>query len=184
MPETVRLIDGSAFSDCSKLTTVNLNDNITVINSSAFRNCSSLVLNELPKNLIALGVAAFQSAGPDVHISTLPENLKEVKAYAFSNCANVKISHFGGTGELSLTEIGAQAFENAGNGNWGADITSILFDASVTTIQKNAFNNYAKNTLNEVLFAIYADGKPNYNITPYDMGFVNPNVNIGQFKDV
>ena len=184
LPETVRLIDGSAFSDCSKLTTVNLNDNITVINSSAFRNCSSLVLNELPKNLIALGVAAFQSAGPDVHISTLPENLKEVKAYAFSNCANVKISHFGGTGELSLTEIGAQAFENAGNGNWGVDITSILFDASVTTIQKNAFNNYAKNTLNEVLFAIYADGKPNYNITPYDMGFVNPNVNIGQFKNV
>lgn len=185
LPNTVRVINGSAFASCEKLVTVTLNDNITVIGSNAFSSCKALELNALPASLIELGSGAFQSAGPGVKITSIPAGVEILSAWAFNGCSNVKISAFGGAnGESSLKTIENNCFNNTGNSTDEPAVDEIIINYSVQNIGVNAFYGYVKNTLKSVYFARPYEGSPApYGVSPYDMGFTNPDVHIGQLEN-
>ena len=153
LPSTIKKIHQSAFTNCENLTTVSLNDNITLIDSNAFNSCTKLNLTSLPKNLESIGMAAFMSCGEGLQITSIPGGVKTIPSYTFYGCPNVKISNFGSDDSSSqLTTIGQNAFNNAGNGNIGPNVTTVYINHSVTTVDKQAFTSYSKSTLDSVYF--------------------------------
>ena len=56
---SVTSIGGSAFSNCSSLTSVELPNSVTSIGSYAFSGCSSLTSVELPNSVTSIGGSAF-----------------------------------------------------------------------------------------------------------------------------
>ena len=186
LPISVRVINGSAFAGCSKLKTVTLNDNITTIGGNAFNGCTSLELSHLPMNLVELGGGAFQSAGPGIKITSIPHGIETLTSWTFNGCPNVKISIFGGNnGESKLKVIESNCFNNAGNGVSEISVEDVIINYSVERIDALAFYGYAINTLKNVYFARPYEGSPApYGATPYDMGFTNPDLNIGQLQNI
>lgn len=101
-------------------------------------------------------------------------------SFSFVFCPKVKIAVFGSNdGSSKLRTIGQQALYGAGMGADGAAITSITIEKSVTLVEINAFYEYAKNTLTEVLFANSADpGTENIysGVSTGEMGLTGINV--------
>ena len=94
LPEEEGLfIASSAFSGCSKLQTINL-ENVSSIGASAFMNCTGLTSVDL-SNVAALGASAFQGCGDALNHKGLSEivwsaALKSIPKAAFYGCANLE----------------------------------------------------------------------------------------------
>lgn len=63
LPETVTVIENSAFKNCSSLSAVKLGSAVTYIGASAFENCKSLEEITLPDTLRDIAAYAFKNAG-------------------------------------------------------------------------------------------------------------------------
>ncbi|MBR5370992.1 MAG: leucine-rich repeat protein [Oscillospiraceae bacterium] len=78
--ETVILEDGCtslpSFSDCKKLTTVQIPDTVTRIRDYAFSGCSALAQITLPKSLESIGYRAFY--GTQLTSVTIPSTVTEI----------------------------------------------------------------------------------------------------------
>ena len=59
IPEGVTSIGGSAFEDCSGLTSINIPNSVTSIGWSAFWGCSGLTSINIPKGVTSIGGFAF-----------------------------------------------------------------------------------------------------------------------------
>ncbi len=59
IPDGVTSIGGSAFSECSSLTSITLPDGVTSIGNSAFYGCSSLTSITIPDSVTSIGWGAF-----------------------------------------------------------------------------------------------------------------------------
>ena len=103
-------IDGSAFSDCSALksldlsgaatmdnyicsgasalTSVKLSDELKNLPQGMFANCTSLLKINLPSSITVIGNAAFQST--NIENIILPDSVEEIKMYAFRYCSKLK----------------------------------------------------------------------------------------------
>ena len=69
-------IDGYAFLDCSKITSIVLPKNLEVIGYSAFENCTSLTQIDIPESCTTIGDHAF--AGSGLTSLTIPKNVKKI----------------------------------------------------------------------------------------------------------
>lgn len=110
MPDDVVDIDSYAFSGCTKVKSVVLNDSLVNIPDTAFFDCKSLETIDLGnvvtigvasfngcvnlknlefgKNLMTIGDAAFYNCG--VESLVIPSNVVHIGSDAFGNCANLK----------------------------------------------------------------------------------------------
>ena len=70
----VKKIGASAFQDCSKLTTLNLGQDLQVVGNDAFNGCSNVTKLTFPDVTTTIGARAFQNC----------TNIKYVKSYATS----------------------------------------------------------------------------------------------------
>jgi len=98
------------FSDCKKLTNIELPKSLTCIGSWTFDGCEGLIGIELPKNLTSIGGRAFDGCIGLTNIK-LPESLTSIGHEAFKNCTgltNIKLSK-------NLAFIGEQVFEGYKN---------------------------------------------------------------------
>lgn len=84
----IHTIPPGCFADCKNLTKIILNDYITAIQENAFRNCKNLVEFNFPSDLMRIGVGAFYGTG--IKEARLPEAVKFIDNYAFSNCENLE----------------------------------------------------------------------------------------------
>ena len=177
LPNTVTHIGAGAFSSLNSLETLNLPDTVTYIGQNAFTNYRGdgdmkVAINELPSSLETIGFSAFQSAGPNVHITKIPNKVKVLPMMVFNNLPNCKITSFGSSdGTAQLEEILENALQWAGIGSWGPDVTRIEIHSSVKSIGIGAFENYAQDTLEAALFAKYdAADDGAYGVTYSEMG--------------
>ena len=102
LPDSVRVIPGSMFYNCSKLSELNVFSRLTEVGSSAFYGCKLLV-SELPAQLTTIGTSAFRNC---VGLSgSLPSTITSIGNYAFYGCTGI-------TGDLpsGLTSLGTYAF--------------------------------------------------------------------------
>ena len=92
-------INGSAFSNSPKLTSISIPQGVKYIGTSAFSNDSSLVFITLPDGLLYLGGTAFNSCTSLTEI-TIPAGIKTLSNGTFQGCANLTSIDFAPNSQL------------------------------------------------------------------------------------
>ena len=131
----VTSIEGSAFQNCSSLTSITIPDSVTSIGSSAFTFCFSLTNITIPDSVTSIGETAFYYCSGLTSI-TIPARVTSIEGSAFQNCSGLSSI----TIPASVTSIGEWAFSNC------SGLTSITIPASVTSIGDSAFSNCSELT--------------------------------------
>ena len=149
--------NSTVFEDNTKITRLDLNDNITKVGNNAFKNCTNLATIELknkvtnigdyafyktkdtavtlPSTLTRIGSYAFAESG--IKSVTIPASVGIIDSYAFYNC-DATDSVF--TIENGIVDIGSYAFGSC------ADIKTLTIK-NCYTINANAFSNSTIATL-------------------------------------
>ena len=134
IPDSVISIGNSAFWDCDSLTSVTIPDSVTTIGDEAFAWCSNLqefkskFASEDGRCLIIDGTLnAFAPAGLTEY--TIPDSVTSIGDEAFYSCNSLTSVTIGD----SVISIGYGAF------NWCESLTSVTIGDSVTTIGERAF---------------------------------------------
>jgi len=128
IPDSVKHIDGSAFEGCTNLTTVTMPNAIRTIYSATFAGCTSLESLTIPDSVTSIGILAFWDCTSLTSV-TIPESVTSVWDYAFRGCELLESIQFGN----SVTQIGPGAFRDC------VSLTSIAVPDSVTRIGDKAF---------------------------------------------
>ncbi len=133
------VISNSAFSDCSRLKSIIIPENVTSIGTSAFSGCSGLetieVANDNPiynsqNNCNAIINTATKELIVGCKNTIIPNNVKYIGSYAFRGCTELTSI----TIPNSVTRIGEGAFEGC------SGLSSIDIPSSVTSINSYAFS--------------------------------------------
>lgn len=87
MPNYAIAVKANAFSMCTTLETVKLNEGLESIEKMAFWCCTSLKNLTLPSTLLSIGENAF--AGIAIETLTIPSSVQEIGSKAFASCSNL-----------------------------------------------------------------------------------------------
>ena len=126
----VKKIGASAFQDCSKLTTLNLGQDLQVVGNDAFNGCSNVTKLTFPDVTTTIGARAFQNCSSVTEV-TVGKELKTIGASAFLNCKSF-------TALLlpdEFTTMGESAFEDC------IKLTVAKLGKSLTAVPARAFKN-------------------------------------------
>ena len=131
-------IGGSAFYNCSSLTSVTIPDSVTSIGGSAFEDCSSLTSITIPDSVTSIGNYAFCDCYCLTSV-TIPDSVTSIGNYAFSGCSSLTSV----TIPDSVTSIGNCAFSGCEtltqfvvgeNNSYFSTIDGVLFNKDATEI--------------------------------------------------
>ena len=106
IPDSVAIIENSAFYACSSLVSITIPNSVTEIGKGAFANCKSLSSINIPMGITSIKSDTF-SGCLSLKSIYLPNTLNEIGSYAFKNCSSLtfmRIPEF-------VTKIGIRAFE-------------------------------------------------------------------------
>ena len=134
LPETVKAIGASAFTNCSRLQKIHIPESVTSIGASAFAGCKKLKqlvlpagLQEIPEQLCNL-CEALDSV-------RLPAGLTVIPQKAFNGCSalrSIKIPN-------SVTNIGNSAFGNC-------PLDTVVLPSSLNVLGDGVFNQLSLST--------------------------------------
>lgn len=127
LPSTVKVIDDSAFEECTQLQEIIFPDGLEEIGKKAFYKCSSLVLNSFPDTLITIGESAFNSCEKIGNSITIPENVTFIGNDAFG---------LTGISDLYFNAVYCHKTEGAFN-----SITKAVIGENVIRIPDSLFKN-------------------------------------------
>lgn len=83
LPDSIKYVGESAFSDCVKLEKINLGGSLEAIGDTAFYNCKSLSSAlRFPDSLRTIGESAFENCW-DMSYAVIPEGVEEIDYCAF-----------------------------------------------------------------------------------------------------
>ena len=88
LPETIVIIGGHAFQNCTALASVTLSEGIRKIGPCAFQDCTSLTDMTLPCSLQEIGECAFAGCTNLAGV-TIPGGVYEISTDAFSGCTGL-----------------------------------------------------------------------------------------------
>ena len=123
----VTSIGGSAFQNCTNLTSITIPNSVTSIGNNAFSNCG-LASITIPNSVTSIGKHAFESC--NITSITIPNSITTISSYAFAYCRGLTSV----TIPNSVTSIESSAFLGC------SGLTSITIPNSVTTIGEAAFS--------------------------------------------
>ena len=94
IPEGVRYIDMGAFSDCDKITEIQLPSTLHSIGYGAFKKCASITSIHVPEGVVQIDMEAFRDCSTLTTIS-LPSTLNEtgldhIGTYCFYGCDSLR----------------------------------------------------------------------------------------------
>ncbi len=95
---TVKIIEESAFSNCSKLENITMKNSVEMISGSVFYGCRALKSIVIPKNISDIYAYTFYGCSNLKNI-TIPKTLKRIEYYAFNSCTNLTTINYEGTEE-------------------------------------------------------------------------------------
>lgn len=129
--ETVKIgkgeIGNSAFSNCTRLTTVELGDGVTSIGTSAFLKCTQLSSIAIGSGVPSIGTSAFSGC---TALTNANIGSGAIGESAFNGCTSLVNVTLGN----GVTQIGKNAFLRC------TALTSISIGSGVTSIGSGAFN--------------------------------------------
>ncbi|MBE6958151.1 MAG: leucine-rich repeat domain-containing protein [Ruminococcaceae bacterium] len=94
IPASVTSIGSSAFSGCSSLTSITIPDSVTSIGNDAFRDCTSLSSVAIGNGVTSIGSSAFRNCTRLTSI-TIPDSVTSIADYAFYNCTSLNYTQYG-----------------------------------------------------------------------------------------
>lgn len=127
--DPVTSIGGSAFANCTELTSVAISSGVTSIGISAFSGCSQLVSATIPSSVTIIGRLAFNFCSNLTSMS-LPDGVTSIGSSAFGSCVSLASV----TLPSSVTSIGNSAFGNC------TSLANVVIPSSVTAINQSVFN--------------------------------------------
>ena len=89
-PESVREVGVGAFSGCTNLEKVRLNEGMTRLRKELFSGCTGLKEVHLPDTLESIGEWAFRDCA-GLERLVIPKSVKEICAESFLGCSNLTI---------------------------------------------------------------------------------------------
>jgi hypothetical protein len=95
---SVKSIGIYAFYNCTGLKNVTLSKNTTVINPNMFSDCTSLTSITIPDSVTNIGAGAFMSCTSLTSI-TIPDSVTSIEFFAFYDCQSLASITFEGTTE-------------------------------------------------------------------------------------
>jgi len=95
LPASLTTIGGGAFSGCKGLTSVQFPESLTTIDEEAFKGCTGLTSVQLPANLTTIGGYAFSDS--KLTSVQIPQSLTKIGAAAFSGCKGLTSAVFENT---------------------------------------------------------------------------------------
>lgn len=143
----------SIFSNCDKLKSVQLNENMLEIPKQMFWGCGALRNIKLPKNLKKIGDSAFHSAG--LEEIEIPESVTSIgeDVFGFTNLKKLVLPQ-------NITKINVKTFY------WCNKLEKVYIPAKVTYIDMDAFEGCS--ALTDIYYA--GTEKQWANITIEEMG--------------
>ena len=124
-----KVIYYSCFSG-SKVTTLNIPDNVVYIGNYAFSSCTELKYIKLSENIEIVNDCLFRECSNLTEI-VIPDNVKSIKTWVFYKCTNLEKVTFGD----NLTSIGLVAFGSC------TSLKDIVWGAKAVGIGQEAFSN-------------------------------------------
>ena len=159
-------IRNSVFKNCTKITSVTINAEITQITDYSFQGCTALESINIPVTVTTIGYHAFNGCSKLGSI-TIPEGVTTIKGFAFYNCSGMTAINISSTVEtidrdvfagctslskVNFTSIPALCAISFYKGNsnpllnnsaqlWinGVKQTDLIIPSGITTIKKYAF---------------------------------------------
>ena len=144
IPDSVTSICGSAFYNCSGLTSETIPNSVTSIGGRAFYGCSGLTSVTIPNSVTSIGRSAFRACSGLTSV-TIPDSVTSIGLYAFSGCKPTSVTvpgwecniDFSNVTNLVISEgttnIVGSAFYNC------SGLTSVTIPDSVTSIGDYVF---------------------------------------------
>ena len=136
---TTKIISGSAFYNCTSLTSVTIPDSVATIEDYTFCGCTSLTSMTIPDSVTSIGNDALYNCTSLTSV-TIPDSVTSIGYYAFYNCSSL----ISVTIPDSVTSIGSFAFYNCSSltGIWvdeknqfySSDNCGVLFNKDKTTL--------------------------------------------------
>lgn len=125
----VKTVSGYAFSGCTGITSVTIEDGITSVGQYAFNGCTALNSVTLPSGITQIATYTFNKCSALSSI-TIPEGVTSIGKYAFNACSGLKEVEL----PQSLTTISGAAFQN------NSALQSLTIPANVKSIASYAFS--------------------------------------------
>ena len=143
-PDT-KVIAGSAFQNCSRLTSITLPDGVRGIGNYAFFSCSVLTSVTIPNSVISIGDYAFYLCSSLTSV-TIPDSIISIGDSAFSSCSSLTSVTIGD----SVTSIGDEVFASC----------SYLTSVHITDLAAWCNINFSDYESNPLYYAhnLYLDG--------------------------
>ena len=129
IPNSVISIGDNAFTGCSSLTSITISNSITSIGRRTFSGCRGLTSVTIPNSVTSIGDYAFSSCSGLTEI-IIPENVTSIGDHAFYLCSGLTRVTIGN----SVISIGEYAFGEC------KDLTSLTIGNSVTSIGSYSFS--------------------------------------------
>lgn len=128
LPNSIKIIGGSAFMGCSNLENVTLPNALTIIEGSAFRNCYNLKEIGLPETIQYIGPYAFYGC-KSLYKIDFPETLSTIDEYAFNGCIGISEIVI----PTNVSKLGGYSFYGCNN------LKSVIIDNAVVSIEDYVF---------------------------------------------
>lgn len=88
IPNSIKFIEGSAFSGCQDLKSINIPDSVMLIGNYAFHTCNSLSSVNIGNGVVKISDHAFYDCNSLTNI-TIPDSVEEIQNRAFSFCTSL-----------------------------------------------------------------------------------------------
>jgi len=138
IPDVVRIIEQSAFSGCTGLTSVTIPNTIQSIRNEAFFGCQSLVDVTIPASVQEIGDPVFSACRnlTNIYVSDNNPNYSSIDGILFNKEKTTLINYPAGrSGHYAVP----YPVSEIGRSFYGCNVTSVSFPNTITEIGMNAF---------------------------------------------